>query len=72
MNSVDWKKEIENLRSRIDRCEQTAIKLKSSLASLIKEIRTCEYAKQLNIGNETSGKNNSLTADLRLRSESRS
>ena len=65
--NTDWKKEIENLRSRIDRCEQTAIKLKNSLAVLIKEIRTCETAKQVNIG-----KNNSLTADLRVSSESRS
>ena len=65
--NTDWKKEIETLKARIDRCEQTAIKLKSSLAVLIKEIRTCENTKQLNIG-----KNNSLTADLRLRSESQS
>ena len=44
---INWKQEIEILKSRIDHCEQIAIKLKSSLASLIKEIRTCESAKQL-------------------------
>ena len=36
--SVDWKKELENLRERLQHCEKTAVKLKSALESISREI----------------------------------